>query len=573
MMIDKNISSIQARSEQVERIISSKQQKWGKRNIAFLPAEYDGNGKPIVRPFLTVNLVGRPVENKPIVFKNFKIHDALFVNCYLRDNVRKNVWVGRKARIHALKHHLRIFNAVLIRNTLSNCSLMHLEDFVMLQGERPKKIRKIEIDSIIEFLKAYISTLRRFGTLLPRHRRDALPEYIQFQFKISVIMCKDGIVIWFKRAIKKKRDSIKASAIRRLSNVIPILSADRNILPLKDQSNVVVSNLAIVTMKFRSFYKTEGTVWNMPDDFGILEIKSGSDIRFEDVLLGYVDSRGKPRQIVLKGLWVFAKGEPSLFSIDNAKERAQRDFFRYLFRGRTIKGEKMGRYQEADLAREIDDVKKNYLSLVSRENAEEPELQQFLERHPFILSPTYLDVMHVSLKITPQVRLSKGKRKVDFLLLFEPDLEKGRRLVSIIEIKRPSHRLFTKTGKLSKPLREGLEQVKEAFRILEENPQIAMKYRLRSSDVVSGMVLVGRFSDLQEKELPYLEELDNERIRVVTFDNLIENLETVEGFYGLRGRKPVVVVGQKGTADEDFTGRNGKAIQSAIDYLEKRQLR
>jgi len=60
------------------------------------------------------------------------------------------------------------------------------------------------------------------------------------------------------------------------------------------------------------------------------------------------------------------------------------------------------------------------------------------------------------------------------------------------------------------------------------------------------------------------------RTEVVTFDALLENIETVRGFYGLKGRQPVVVVGQEGTCDEDFTGKTGAAIQSAIDYLEKR---
>jgi len=570
-MIDKEISLVEARSEQVERKILSEWQKWGKRNIAFLPAEYDGNGKPLVRPFIPVNLVGRPVNNKPVVFKNFKIHDALLVNCHLRDNVRKNVWIGKQARIHSPKHHLRIFNVILTKNELSNCSLMDLEDLLLPEEEKPRKPSRIETNSILEFLKAYLSTLRRFETLLPDHRKNIIPEYFRSKFKISVIVCHDGIVIWFRRAIKKKRDAIKVSAIRRLSNVIPILSGDRNILPLNGQSNAIVSNLAIVTERFANFYKTEGTVWNIPDDFGILEVKSGSDIRLENVLLGYVDSGGKPRQIVLKGLWIFATDKPSLFSVDEGKERAQRDFLQHLFRSGAIKGEKMNRYQEADLAREIDGISSSYRSLVSRENAEEPELQQFLERHPFILSPTYLDVMHVSLDITPQVRLAKGKRIVDFLILFEPDLGKVRRLVSIVEIKRPSHKLFTKKGKCSKPLSEGLEQVEEAFRIVEENPQVAKKLRLRKSDAISGMVLIGRYYDLQKKELPYLEEFDNERIRVVTFDSLLKNIEAVRGFYGIKGRQPVVVVGQKGTSDEDFTGKTEKTIQSAIDYIGKRR--
>ena len=67
--------------------------------------------------------------------------------------------------------------------------------------------------------------------------------------------------------------------------------------------------------------------------------------------------------------------------------------------------------------------------------------------------------------------MSEGKRIVDFLLLFEPDFEKARRLVTVVEIKRPSHRLFVKKGKYSKPLRVGLQQVVEVLRIVNENLQ------------------------------------------------------------------------------------------------------
>jgi hypothetical protein len=263
---------------------------------------------------------------------------------------------------------------------------------------------------------------------------------------------------------------------------------------------------------------------------------------------------------------------PSLFSDVEGKELAQHDFFNRLIGSGPIKGEKLKRYTEADLAKEIDNVKERYLSLFLRENAEELELQRFLEEHPFILSPAYLDVSSGSLSVTPQVRMSKGKRIVDFLLLFEPNVEEIRRQVTIIEIKRPSHKLFTKGGVYSNHLEEGLQQVDEVFRIIGENPQEAIRIGLQKSDTVIGLVLIGRYSDLKKSDVSCLEEINkkNARIRVATFDSLLRNIELVRDFYGVKGRQPVVVVGQQGTSDEDFTGKTGETIQNALDYFEKR---
>jgi len=572
-MIDTDSSLLEVRSKHVLRIIRDKPEKLGKRNILFEPGVYDGNGKALVRPFRSVNLAGHPSPNKPVVFKNFKIHDALFVNCCLRDNIKKGPSNGKPS----LRHHLRIFNAVLVENLLSNCSTMDFEDFLMLESEKRGKPSKIVSKSIVEFLRAYLSTIRKFETLLPSHRKGVLPEYVQSRFKIFVTICNDGIAVWFRRAIVKRKDTIKMSTRSSLRNVIPKLSADKNFLPLDGQTNILIKDLAIVTEGFFDSmyargYKMEGTVLKISDTFGILEVKSGADIKLENVLFGFLDKYGKPKQILLKVLWVIASDVPSLFSVAEGKERAQMEFFDRLVTSGPIKGEKMKRYSEADMAREIEDVKRDYISLVFRENAEEPELQQFLEKHPFILSPTYLDVCSGSLDVTPQVRLSRGKRIVDFLLLFEPDFEKARRLATVIEIKRPSHNLFVKKCKNSKPLRVGLQQVEEVFRIIKENPQEANKLGLRHSDDISGMVLIGRRSDLNEEEISYLEQINEPRtlIKIDTFDALIENIETVKGFYGVKGRKPVVVVGQEGTSDEDFTGKTGETIQSAIDYLGKR---
>ena len=156
--------------------------------------------------------------------------------------------------------------------------------------------------------------------------------------------------------------------------------------------------------------------------------------------------------------------------------------------------------------------------------------------------------------------------------MFEPDFERIRRLLTVVEIKRPSHKLFVKKGKFSGSLRVGIRQVEEAFKIIKEKPQEAAKLGIHPSDDISGMVLIGRHSDLKNGELTNLEEVNEKsaQIKIVPFDTLIENIETVKGFYGVKGRAPTVVVGQKGTIDEDITLRPGETLQKAIDYLTKR---
>lgn len=570
-MNDTDVNLIGVRSKQVMEVIEGSPEKWGNRNILFEPGVYDGDGKALVRPFKAINFVGHPHRDKPVVFRNFKLHDALFVNCLLKNNIKKGLSHGKPS----LGHHLRIFNAVIIENVLSNCSTMEFENFLMLKSKKLGKPNEITEKSIVAFLRTYLSTMRKFGVILPDHRRDILPEYIQFRFKIFVTICSDGIVIWFRRPIGKKKDSIKVSTKRFLKNVIPILSQEENTFPVNG-GTLGIRNLAIVTEGFSNSlhvegHKMEGTVFKISDTVGILQVKSGADIKLENVLIGYLDTLGKRKQILLRGLWVIAN-DVAKFSVVESRERAQGEFFDRLVKSGPIKGEKMKRYSEADIAKEIDDVKKQYLSLILRDYVEEPELQKFLERHPFILSPTYLDICFGSLEVTPQRKLSEGKRVVDFLLLYELDFENIKRLITVVEIKRPSHKLFTRNGNRSKPLKEGLQQVKEVFRIFEENPQEAKRLGLHYSEETRGIVIIGRRLDLGKEENLHLNKINEgrARIRIITFDALIENIETVKNFYGAKGQQPVVVVGQKGTSDEDFTGKTAETIQRALDYLKKR---
>jgi hypothetical protein len=568
-MVEEDLILVETRSKRVLEILQTEQRTWGSRNILFEPGIYDGNGNALVRPFVPCNLIGHPAPNSSVVLKNFKIHDALLVNCCLRNNIEEDKLKTRPSP----EHHLRVFNILLADNKLSDCSIMDFEDFLLYRTSEQDKTGKVVDSSVVSFLKEYLSTMRRFGTLLPDDRKAVLPEYVRLSFKIRLIFCNDGIVIWFRRPIGKRRDSLKISSKKFLREVIPHLSEQNNIFPLNGQTNIHFHNLAIISEGFAdSTYKIEGTVFKIPNKSGILGVKSGADVTLENVLIGYVDEHGQPRTLVVRGFWIFANDRPSVFSTSKGKERAQQDFFNSLIASGPIRGEKFKRYSEADLAQEIDSVKKNYLSLVLRDNAEEPELQQFLEEHPFILSPMYLNISRGSLDVTAQTRLSKGKRIVDFVILFEPDFEAVKRIATLVEIKRPCHGLLEKDAIYSKPLEEGLQQVEQAYRILDKNSLEAGKLGLRCSDIIRGLVLIGRQTSLEKDETLWLQQFNREskRTKIVTFDSLLENIGKVRDFYGIKGRQPVVVVGQKGTSGEDFTGNTGETIQKALDHLSTR---
>ena len=73
---------------------------------------------------------------------------------------------------------------------------------------------------------------------------------------------------------------------------------------------------------------------------------------------------------------------------------------------------------------EIDTIKREYITLVNSERIAEQQMQDFLEKHGFILSPFYLNLSPKTITMKPQMELKSINRKVDFILLKEPNLNR-----------------------------------------------------------------------------------------------------------------------------------------------------
>jgi len=432
---------------------------------------------------------------------------------------------------------------------------------------------ELDAKQIIDFIQVYLTIVRRFCSVLSSTRRALFPDFWNNHYQIAVYVCDDVVAVEFKRRIYKKKDSITISRRSSLSNVYPQITGINPRFPIDGLEGIVISNLAIATESCMPFLRPGGTLLIIPDNVGLLRVTAGGDVRLQNVAFFYVDKRGVPRQFTFKCLWIIAKDSPILLNLEYTQKRALRDFLRQLLSEAPILGEKMKRYSEFDLLKEIKSIESRYINLINSENTTEQEMQKFFEMHSFVLSPFYLDICPKTITIKPQMELKRIGRKVDLILLREPNIRDFRIKCSVIELKKPQDKLFTKGRKLSHQLRLGLSQVKSVLDFVKSSPKEARKL-LEIEDIsnIVGIVLIGRKKDLTKEEIEELFKLNSRSasIKVLLYDDLLENIKFVSKILGKKIRQPVVIVGQKGDAGEDFTGKSGDVIQEALNYLSKR---
>jgi len=433
-------------------------------------------------------------------------------------------------------------------------------------------LNKLSAQQVIDFIETYLATIRRFCSVLPLTRRVIFPDFWINRYQIVVNIFDDVVAIEFRRRLHKKRDSIKISKRKSLNDVYPRIKGANPRIPIDGLEGIVIKNLAIATESCMPFLQIGGTLLIIPDNASLLRVTGGGDVMIQNVAFFYVDNK-VPKQFTFKSLWIIAKDSPILLNLEDTQKRALKDFLRQLLSEAPILGEKMKRYSEFDLLKEIKAIEREYVNLLNSENVSEQEMQDFFEAHGFVLSPVYLDICPKTIMIKPQMDLKSIGRKVDFILLKEPNIKNFRIKCSVIELKRPQDKIFTKDRKLSHPLKVGLSQIKSVFDFINSNPKEARK-TLGINDIsdIVGIVLIGRRKDLTKEEAEELLRLNsrNPSIKILLYDDLLENIKFISKILGKKIRQPVVVVGQKGDADEDFTGKSSDVIQEALNYLSKR---
>lgn len=269
------------------------------------------------------------------------------------------------------------------------------------------------INECQKFIKSYLQNIRHITSSIPDEIRINLPQYLRSSFLIEIIEADDnGIAVDFRRLISnlKKPDSYRIK--KKSGNILHTLFPNRD-----------YSKPAFMQMSENSELRIEETTLkiNGTDPFFSMATRSRifiSEVRFETTL----ENSSYPREKTL--VWIFCNVDRDIFSENNIKKLSEKNFWNHVnnlfFNShpeliKIIQGKQSIEFLIKCFERLLD----KYTKLISRQDLDEELLQQFLEKHIFLL--------------TPDKPPKKEKRKIgsyltDFTLTF-PD--KTRTLVEL----------------------------------------------------------------------------------------------------------------------------------------------
>ena len=254
-----------------------------------------------------------------------------------------------------------------------------------------------------------------------------------------------------------------------------------------------------------------------PTTLFVIDVPSGSlenfGLTLRDVKIEEVESG----RLIIPFLWreIDIWGAESLRKLDmeEAKLRASREL------GSVLAGLNLGISKENLSSNPINPVLSSfksilseYLTLLDSENLKEPDLQNFLNQNPILLSPSYL-------RIHPQAKL--GAEYITDFIIEEPSHS------ILVEIENSNHNLFLQNNDLSAPLRHALKQISDWRQWLRKNSRYASEsLGINNIDSDSpALVIIGRKKSLSSKNLEDLSAISKDyhyHTQVLTYDDVYE---------------------------------------------------
>ncbi|PQO45592.1 Shedu anti-phage system protein SduA domain-containing protein [Blastopirellula marina] len=171
----------------------------------------------------------------------------------------------------------------------------------------------------------------------------------------------------------------------------------------------------------------------------------------------------------------------------------------------------------------LHDVARRFSGMVES-GLEEEKYQKFIQDNPVLLCGFSPERLYFKSKIL-------SKFVTDFTVLTP-----SRELI-LIEIEKPSTRILKKDGGRAADLQHAFDQVNDWIFIIDQHRAAVLEcLNLSVNEVskVSGVVIAGRDSGQDAKSLQRLKSEDHGRVRFLTFDDLLGNLNaTISAFRSL----------------------------------------
>lgn len=347
-----------------------------------------------------------------------------------------------------------------------------------------------------KFVIKYLQTLRYLASLIPRIDRGLFPFYWFRPVRIEIVEAvPNDLAISIIRPVSGKKDRIRI--IQKLERI------ERTQFP-----NLDYTKWPLFHLKENTHFSSIGYLTASVGYHPFITLSKSCDIKIKQVRVE-ASVKGYPR--VKEFLWFFTYPNLEYLTIDIAEKSANEDFWSYISWYVSTKLHELlsRRVQKATIAlfrKAIEDLRHNYLSLISREDLEEQMLQQFLENHYYLLSPDK----------TPKLEKRKlGPYIPDFILKFNSDL------LTLVEIQLNRDPIII-NNKPSSGLKEAIKQLNNWFEWIQENdPSSLCNF--------NGLIVIGRKENHQKYKRTISKILSELKYPVTmkTYDELGEAIDYI----------------------------------------------
>ena len=405
----------------------------------------------------------------------------------------------------------------------------------------------------------YLNRLRELTqTNIPSGPRDYLPLHFRAFSRVLVNLCSDGIVIRYDPQRQSALDEVFIiSSKQAIGQVLPNLSLgfiritgghmveSLNETPMPPpptlglnvsdaNGNVIRQAIepAACFMQFHIEPQNPAVVGSGPESASHFQTRSRLELGLDGVeVAAQMDlESGRDFQVrktvTLPLYWdaisIFAWATPEIWREANFQQLAERHFFETAFQ--SMKGEFLWLQQNSQtrLREYYKKIVDEFGILLERTDTTEEQLQQFLTRHPEVISPGYKRVL-------PKQAL--GAHVTDFII----EERTGEYL--LVELESPTRRLFTSSGHEAADLTHARGQIHDWVRYIQDNkPTVERELKLTGiSASPRALIVIGRAVKLSAANRRKLQ-VGTDKTEIYTYDDLKEKFSgTVESFVGLLG--------------------------------------
>lgn len=430
------------------------------------------------------------------------------------------------------------------------------QPFVLADSGQPLKVGASErktIKRIGSFIKAYLEAGHELLSQTYSNVRDFAPAHLAAPSRVFVACCTNGVIIRYERSEDGKdhvtvgfiNEALEQFAMGISEHVIYCVpegtdpgSIDTSSSPKIELfvDNASTGERRPFLVSRASFICTLEEPGGEPKTppgkpFRLLAVESRFELQIlaEEVAAEHPESPGRrflTRSAIRMPVgWEYIEVYPSValkhWKHEFAHSWAENDILGWVMRRQLREQHFRALDPNVDARKEWARLLDEYAAILGTDPVEEV-LQEFLAKNPALLSPTHKRVW---------LKVPFGDKVSDFVF------HDANGDYLLVEIERPSKKLFTKRGDTSSHLSHAQNQITDWKRYIEDNLKtVQVELGLEGiSPNPKSLIVMGRSSAVPEKGSRKLVTMrsDNPRQNIMTYDDVLENAKAaVENILG-----------------------------------------